>query len=231
MNQNSESKLISKTWLAVGSNTAALAALCEHLPPHPVIVSTRAALEAQMEACAGFGKDIVVLLDDSASTDETLAVLQTHAARIHILYLNKPKTTLVKLDAKTFQPIDKPVKINDLARLIKRLLARADSMVEIAVSKNCTLRKSHRILVNPVSGAQAELTEKEMQILDFLYHMKPDTATREQLHREVWGYQGELNTHTLETHIYRLRSKLKDIGALDVLIENAPQGYRLDAAG
>ena len=52
------------------------------------------------------------------------------------------------------------------------------------------------------------LTEKETTILKFLYHVFPESATKDELLTEVWGLQNGLTTHTLETHIYRLRQKI-----------------------
>ncbi len=53
------------------------------------------------------------------------------------------------------------------------------------------------------------LTEKETNILKFLYRSSGRTVEREVLLREVWGYNAGVTTHTLETHIYRLRQKIE----------------------
>jgi DNA-binding response OmpR family regulator len=68
------------------------------------------------------------------------------------------------------------------------------------------------------------LTEKETNILKYLYRMG-ETVPRETLLNEVWGYNPAVTTHTLETHIYRLRKKIEDGDAKILLTEDG--GYRL----
>jgi DNA-binding response OmpR family regulator len=70
------------------------------------------------------------------------------------------------------------------------------------------------------------LTEKEASILKFLYRAGA-TVTREVLLHEVWGYNPAVTTHTLETHVYRLRQKIeKDPSNATILVTDAG-GYRL----
>jgi DNA-binding response OmpR family regulator len=71
------------------------------------------------------------------------------------------------------------------------------------------------------------LTEKETAILKYLYRANGQSVGRDELLTEVWGYHVEVSTHTLETHIYRLRQKLEKHGAAsDILLTDAG-GYRL----
>lgn len=219
----------SHPWIALGTDEFVLSALCEHLPANLVIVTTREALTAQLEAQQKSHKNTVVLMDESAQ-EKGFSELLSHAGNLHLLVLKSPAGKPVQAKAASLQYIDKPVKISNLGRLVSRVLSHSHQSAEAAIGASCTLRPDLRQITNPVSGAQSELTEKEVQILMFLSRQSPAPATREQLHKEVWGFQGELNTHTLETHIYRLRTKLKDIGAADVKIENTAQGYILTAA-
>ena len=64
-------------------------------------------------------------------------------------------------------------------------------------------------------------------ILKKLFRSWPDTVTKEQLLSEVWGYGGNITTHTIETHIYRLRQKLRRLDASH-LIETIGAAYRLN---
>ena len=72
------------------------------------------------------------------------------------------------------------------------------------------------------------LTQKETDILDYLYRAKGKAVGRAKLLREVWGYNDGLTTHTLETHIYRLRKKIEPIKGKATLIVTEPGGYRLE---
>jgi DNA-binding response OmpR family regulator len=73
------------------------------------------------------------------------------------------------------------------------------------------------------------LTEKEAAILAFLHRMGERTVSRQELLTEVWGYHPEVTTHTLETHIYRLRRKIETDPAKACLLITEAGGYRLAA--
>lgn len=90
-----------------------------------------------------------------------------------------------------------------------------------------TFRPSAKILLDG-EGKRIRLTEKETNILKFL-HRSGETVARETLLHEVWGYNPAVTTHTLETHIYRLRQKIEvNPGHVQILITESG-GYRLVA--
>jgi DNA-binding response OmpR family regulator len=77
-------------------------------------------------------------------------------------------------------------------------------------------------------GRKIRLTEKETDILKFL-HASAGTVPRETLLHEVWGYGPAVATHTLETHIYRLRKKIEQDPAKAQILLTEEGGYRLSA--
>ena len=77
------------------------------------------------------------------------------------------------------------------------------------------------------AGSKLRLTEKETAILRFLYRAGQDVVSREILLREVWGYNAAVTTHTLETHIYRLRQKIETDPTKAVLLVTEAGGYKL----
>jgi DNA-binding response OmpR family regulator len=88
-----------------------------------------------------------------------------------------------------------------------------------------TFRPSAKLLIDEASK-NIRLTEKETNILKFL-HRSGETVPRETLLHEVWGYNPAVTTHTLETHIYRLRQKIEaDPGRARLLVTESG-GYRL----
>jgi DNA-binding response OmpR family regulator len=90
-----------------------------------------------------------------------------------------------------------------------------------------TFRPSAKLLIGD-AARKIRLTEKETNILKFL-HRSGETVPRETLLHEVWGYNPAVTTHTLETHIYRLRQKIEiDPGHARLLITESG-GYRLMA--
>ena len=78
------------------------------------------------------------------------------------------------------------------------------------------------------TGSEIRLTEMETKILNFLYESNGKLIKRDTLLTEVWGYKSEVMTHTLETHIYRLRKKISVNCIGQNLLVSEPGGYRLE---
>ena len=78
------------------------------------------------------------------------------------------------------------------------------------------------------AGSEIRLTEMETKILNFLYESNGKLIKRDTLLTEVWGYKSEVMTHTLETHIYRLRKKISTNCISQNLLVSEPGGYRLE---
>jgi DNA-binding response OmpR family regulator len=90
-----------------------------------------------------------------------------------------------------------------------------------------SFRPANKILVSQTGGSKVRLTEKETSILKFLYRAGDKVVTRDVLLHEVWGYNAGVTTHTLETHIYRLRQKIEKDPARAELLVTEMGGYRL----
>lgn len=86
-----------------------------------------------------------------------------------------------------------------------------------------------RQLVERTGHTIIRLTEKEALILRYLYRAGDKPVARETLLSEVWGYNAGVTTHTLETHIYRLRQKIEPDSAKATILLTDPGGYRLNA--
>jgi len=72
------------------------------------------------------------------------------------------------------------------------------------------------------------LTDKETAILKYLYRAGDKVVSREVLLDEVWGYSANVTTHTLETHVYRLRQKIEPDPSNVTILITEPGGYRLE---
>lgn len=87
--------------------------------------------------------------------------------------------------------------------------------------------------LSPQSGPQGDkdaliqLTEKEKDILLHLYHAPDQTIDRQSLLKAVWGFGETIETHTAETHIYRLRQKIERDASDPKILTTTEQGYRL----
>jgi len=88
-------------------------------------------------------------------------------------------------------------------------------------------RPSAKTLTNNETEKKVHLTEKETAILKYLYRMGDRAVPRDVLLDEVWGYNAGVTTHTLETHIYRLRQKVEPDPTNAQILVTEPGGYRL----
>ncbi|MDH5773241.1 MAG: helix-turn-helix domain-containing protein, partial [Rhodospirillaceae bacterium] len=84
-----------------------------------------------------------------------------------------------------------------------------------------------RTLVEQGSDKTIRLTDKEAQILKFLYLQGGQVVSRSDLLGEVWGYNAQVTTHTLETHVYRLRQKIERDPTKAEIILTDQGGYKL----
>lgn len=90
-----------------------------------------------------------------------------------------------------------------------------------------TFRPRAKLLIDPSGRKKVRLTEKETAILKFLYRAGDQVIGRDLLLGEVWGYNAGVTTHTLETHVYRLRQKIERDPARAEILVTEPGGYRL----
>ena len=75
---------------------------------------------------------------------------------------------------------------------------------------------------------KVRLTDKETAILKYLYRAGDKVVSRDVLLDEVWGYNESVTTHTLETHVYRLRQKIEQDPSNVKILITEPGGYRLE---
>ena len=122
--------------------------------------------------------------------------------------------------------IPKPLRFAELMARIETYLARN------AVRANAHLTlggfhfsHTHKTLIHIASGKVIPLTEKETAMLEYLSNNQ-GTTSKETLLKAVWGYGSNVNTHTAETHIYRLRRKIYAVDSTPLII-TAEGGYRL----
>lgn len=114
----------------------------------------------------------------------------------------------------------KPFRFGDLLRWLDR--ARTREVIAVGRFRLDPLARE----ITDGAGLRLRLTEKEAAVLVFLARAGEHVVAREALLGEVWGYAGDATTHTVETHIYRLRRKLTENGGADLLLTEAG-GYRL----
>jgi DNA-binding response OmpR family regulator len=135
--------------------------------------------------------------------------------------------TILGLDSGASDYVTKPFKFNLLLARIRAQLRSheqsEDAVLRIGVYE---FRPAVKILVDE-KGKKLRLTDKEASILKYLYRAGSKPVSREELLAEVWGYNAAVTTHTLETHIYRLRQKIEPEPANSRLLITEAGGYRL----
>ena len=113
-----------------------------------------------------------------------------------------------------------------LARIRAQLRQHEQSEDAVFTIGPYTFQPAAKTLVDD-GGAKIRLTEKESSILKYLYRAGEKVVTRDILLHEVWGYNAGVTTHTLETHIYRLRQKIERDPSNSELLVTETGGYKL----
>ena len=135
--------------------------------------------------------------------------------------------TILGLEAGANDYVVKPFKFAVLLARVRAHLRQYEQSEDATFTIGpYTFRPAAKMLVAE-RGAKIRLTEKETSILKYLYRSGEKPVTRDVLLHEVWGYNSGVTTHTLETHIYRLRQKIEaDPSNAELLVTEAG-GYKL----
>jgi DNA-binding response OmpR family regulator len=123
--------------------------------------------------------------------------------------------------------VTKPFRIAVLlARIRAQLRQHEQSEDAVFTIGPYTFKPASKVLLDQ-DGRKIRLTEKETSILKYLYRAGESVITRDVLLHEVWGYNAGVTTHTLETHIYRLRQKIEQDPSNAELLVTEAGGYKL----
>ena len=164
----------------------------------------------------------IILIDDEIFKDKKLLndlKNLKHKGKVGIFSNNNPK------DLSLDEILLKPININDLNNKIKNLLATRK------YSENSSLKVKDYILDKNEKKFKKKdkfinVTEKEMQLIELLFFEK-SSVSRAKILETIWHYSSEADTHTVETHIYRLRKKILEKFQDENLIINSKKGYTI----
>ncbi len=124
--------------------------------------------------------------------------------------------------------VTKPFKISVLlARIRAQLRQHEQSEDAVFTIGPYSFHPANKILVHKESELKVRLTEKETSILKYLYRADRKVVSRDVLLDEVWGYNAGVTTHTLETHVYRLRQKIEEEPSAASILLTETGGYKL----
>ena len=173
---------------------------------------------------------ILVNIQNNAYRVGEIRKIKDHFVRVGLIAL-VPKDyhfegALPKLDHYN-EILSKPIKVSDLLASISRnvtLKKHDDQDLKIA---NYFFRPDEKILIDIETKDRIRLTEKETDILRQLHQADQNELSRRELLRDIWGYKEGISSHTLETHIYRLRKKIEKNPSDAVILITTESGYRL----
>jgi DNA-binding response OmpR family regulator len=161
---------------------------------------------------------------------EAVRMLRKSGFKAPIIMLTGHDTdsdTILGLESGANDYVTKPFRFAVLlARIRSQLRQHEASEDAVFTIGPYTFRPASKLLVSP-KGNKVRLTEKETAILRYLYRAGQRPVSREILLQEVWGYNSGVTTHTLETHIYRLRQKVERDAASPSILVTEAGGYKL----
>ena len=141
----------------------------------------------------------------------------------HNINLNIPDDQNHEAEEYIIKPFRYPVLLKSIETQLHKFKKSEDTQYNIG---NYVFKPNSKLLESNESRS-IRLTEKENYILKFLYKNLGNIISRETLLHEVWGYNSKVTTHTLETHIYRLRQKIEDDPSNACFLITEPGGYKL----
>ncbi len=158
-----------------------------------------------------------LIIDDPTPEQHRLLCAVNHG--VPIFYL----TSQQSFEGENVQPVLKPFRLSVFLTALIAGAAQFEQSEDASVSLGCW---KFNFAGKTLSYKETEikLTEKEAAILNYL-HGRDKPVDKETLLREIWGYGEGISTHTLETHIYRLRQKLETTGI--TFLTGGGEGYRL----
>ena len=166
----------------------------------------------------------MIILDERA---QDLKTLRAHHPNTPIILLQKDGDDSVESSVLN-QVIFKPLSLEGLLNQIQAGINLVDNSEAGYLNFNrYELRPLQKEIYNERNSETIKLTEKEVAIIKFLYKNKDKNVSKNDLLQEVWGYSPDASTHTIETHIYRLRQKVEHEDTSAQLIVTEDGGYKL----
>ena len=161
---------------------------------------------------------------------EAVKILRRDGFKSPIVMLtgqNSDSDEILGLESGANDYVTKPFRFSVLLARIRAALRQHDQSEDVVFTIGpYSFHPANKLLENG-DGTKVLLTDKETSILKYLYRQGPKTIGRDVLLKEVWGYNNRVTTHTLETHIYRLRQKIERDPSNARLLVTEEGGYRL----
>lgn len=208
-------------------------ALVEQLSLHDEFsTSTAECAKSGLELAKSDHIDLMILDVGLPDMDgrEACKILRKHGFKAPIIMLtghDSDSDTILGLESGANDYVVKPFRFAVLlARIRAQLRQHEQSEDAVFAIGHYTFKPALKMMITE-TGSKVRLTEKETAILKYLYRAGEKVVTRDVLLHEVWGYNSGVTTHTLETHIYRLRQKIEPDPSNARILLTETGGYRL----
>jgi DNA-binding response OmpR family regulator len=220
--------------LIVDDDSALRQSLVEQLELNEEFVTVECDSAQRALEIAGHERFDVILLDvglPDMDGRELCRRLRDAAVQVPIVMLTgsgSDADTILGLDAGADDYVTKPFRLSVLLARLRAHLRQSQHYddAEFTIGPY-TFRPGAKLLIDPGGRKKVRLTEKETAILKYLYRAGDRVIGRGTLLGEVWGYNAGVTTHTLETHVYRLRQKIERDPTRAEILVTEPGGYRL----
>jgi DNA-binding response OmpR family regulator len=224
-----------KSLLLVDDDDGLREALRDQLQLHEEFAIQEAASgAAALEIATDSNHDLLILDVGLPDMDgrEVCRLMRRAGVNAPIIMLTGADTeadTILGLDSGANDYVTKPFKLGVLLARIRAQLRQHERSEDVIFNiGSYSFRPSAKMLIDPENGdRKIRLTEKETAILKYLFRAGEKVIGRDVLLNEVWGYNSGVTTHTLETHVYRLRQKIERDPSNAELLVTEPGGYRL----
>lgn len=223
-----------KNLLLIDDDEALVEMLAEQLQLHEEFTATVAKTAQEGLQIAKQDYYDVILLDvglPDMDGRDACKLMRKNGVRSPIIMLTGADTdadTILGLDAGANDYVTKPFRLGVLlARIRAHIRQHERSDDAMFVIGPYTFQPGAKMLVHNETEKKVRLTDKEAAILKYLYRTGDRVVSRDVLLDEVWGYNASVTTHTLETHVYRLRQKIEEDPSNARLLITEPGGYKL----
>ena len=168
----------------------------------------------QIENCLG------IIIHEDALKDKKLQDIFKNENINKIIFYNSKKI-------KEKEPMEKlvlPATVDQINSIVMNNIVKKEFKINSSLKiNNYKLDKNLRRLIK--HDISLELTEKEIELIELLY--KKSFTKKKEILAIIWKYASDADTHTVETHIYRLRKKIKEIFSDESFIKNEKKGYTI----
>jgi len=161
-----------------------------------------------------------IIIHEDAFKDKRLQDIFKNENINKIIFYNSKKVK----EKESIEKLVLPATVDQINNIVMNNIVKKEFKINSSLRiNNYKLDKNLRRLIK--HDIYLELTEKEIELIELLY--KKSFTKKKEILAIIWKYASDADTHTVETHIYRLRKKIKEIFSDESFIKNEKKGYTI----